>query len=196
MPWMGFRDNAVTAMCLRRRESVCASALAFTPNAAETRPKSTERDTQPLDPRPSVPTPNAHRVFPQEEIIWANIVSPHETRTRTPDGRDLLFLSGSAELPEFYQGTGSLWRQDELWILIGPIWRRVDSVSPMVALATISNEGNANNAGWSAWDARWSTHKERILLKATVAVRDGDGYLPRVNYQATALGVLKKDRAS
>src|SRR3712207_6757846 len=156
---------------LRLAGGLLAGALAFTANTAKTQPKSTEHGTQPLDPRPRVSTPNAHGVLPQEEVLWANIVSPHETRIRTPDGRDLLFLTGSAELPEFYQGTGRLWRQDELSILIGPTWRRIDSVAPMVALATISNEGNANNAGWSAWDTRWSIRKKRILLKVTVAVR-------------------------
>lgn len=121
--------------------------------------------------------------------FWASwIQTPHETRTRTPDGRDLVFLTGTAV--RHWRGTGSAWIRDELWIPIGPYWRRIDSVAPIAALGAIANDSTAVDAGWATDGTRWANYNGRIVLIVNVAVRDSDGWLFRASYQATALGVL------
>ena len=43
--------------------------------------------------------------------FWASwIDSPHEVRTRTPDAKDLVFLTGTAVFD--FKGTGSTWNHD------------------------------------------------------------------------------------
>jgi hypothetical protein len=51
------------------------------------------------------------------------IDSPHELRTRTPDGRDLVFLTGTAAFN--FVGTGSATSFDQVFIPTGPIWQRL-----------------------------------------------------------------------
>jgi hypothetical protein len=116
------------------------------------------------------------------------IETPYEMRTRTPDGRDLDFLSGYAVFD--FQGTGGTWRRDDIYIVIGPIWRRLDGVVPVVSLASISNQHTAVDAGWAVDNCRWTTLGGRILLQSRVAISDSDGHLLRLTYQATAMGLI------
>jgi hypothetical protein len=124
--------------------------------------------------------------------VWANSIdSPQELRVRTPGGRDLVFLSGTAYIgTEGFIGTGSSWRVDDVYILIGPRWRTLDDVAPTASLATIANKGIANNAGWSVRNVRWTEWSGQVLLIAEIGVRDSDGGLFRVAYHATAVGTL------
>ena len=121
--------------------------------------------------------------------FWPDFIeTPHEMRTRTPDGRDLVFLSG---YPVFnFKGSGGSWRCDDLYIVMGPFWRRLDGVVPVVSLASISNQHTAVDAGWAVDNCRWTTYGGRILLQSRVCIRDVDGYLHRVTYQVTAMGQI------
>jgi hypothetical protein len=128
--------------------------------------------------------------------IFANFIeTPHEMRTKTPDGRDLVFLSGYAVFD--FIGTGGSWRCDDLWLVIGPAWRRIDDrvqidgVVPVVSLASISNQNNAVNAGWAVDNCRRTTVGRFILLQSKVCIRDSDGHLHRVTFQVTAMGLLE-----
>ena len=102
--------------------------------------------------------------------IFPNFLeTPHEMRTQTPDGRDLVFLSGYAVFD--FIGTGGSWRCDDLWLIIGPGWRRIDGVVPVISLASISNQNNAVNAGWAVDNCRWTTIGGRLIfLKAGYAL--------------------------
>jgi hypothetical protein len=121
--------------------------------------------------------------------FWASFVdSPHEVRTRTPDGRDLLFMTGTAGFT--FQGNAGQWLRDDLYVLVGPAWRRVDGVAPVASLASIYNNQQAVNAGWATDNCRWAVYNSQILLIVALAVSDIDGYVLRASYQATALGLL------
>jgi len=120
---------------------------------------------------------------------WATFYdSPHELRTRTPDNHDLVFLSGTAGVD--FQGTGGDWVRDDLLVLIGPRWARVDNVAPAASLAAIYNNSYAVNGGWATDNCRWSVYNGQILLWVAMAVSDADGQLLRVSYTATAIGQL------
>ena len=121
--------------------------------------------------------------------FWPSFIeTPQEMRTRTPDGRDLAFFSGYAVFD--FRGSGSAWRLDDIFITFGPTWRRLDGVVPSVALASVANDNTAVDAGWAVDNCRWSTFGSRILLQSRVGVRDSDGHLYRVVYQATAMGLI------
>jgi hypothetical protein len=121
--------------------------------------------------------------------FWATFIdSPHELRTRTPDNRDLVFLTGTAGAD--FVGTGAAWRRDQVWIPIGPFWRRLDSVAPTAALGAIHNDHTAVDAGWATDNCNFLNVNGQIVLTVSLAVSDIDGQLIRVSYQATALGLL------
>jgi hypothetical protein len=132
--------------------------------------------------------------------IAANIFTPHEQRTTTTDGRHLWVGSGIAVLnPPFVGGPGAdaspgAWRRDILEFTIGPTWNSIDRVVPAVSLASAENQGESINAGWAVDEVRWvragSPGNFRIRLSVRIAVRDTDGVINRVTYQATALGRL------
>jgi hypothetical protein len=115
--------------------------------------------------------------------------SPHELRTRTPDGRDLVFLTGTAGF--VFQGTGGSFITDDLFHLVGPTWARLDNVAPHAALASIFNRNQAVNAGWAVNNCRFALFNQRILLIMGIAVSDTDGLLLRASYQVTAIGVIR-----
>ena len=116
-------------------------------------------------------------------------VSPHELRIITGDGRVLVVLSGYAVYN--LHGTGLHWHPVTGLMVRGPVWRRLDAVVPIISLASISNDGNAINAGWAVNWCNWTEVLHRIYLKFGLAVRDSDGYLLRVAYHITAVGILK-----
>lgn len=118
----------------------------------------------------------------------SSIVTPQEMRFRTGDNRIQVSLSGYAVFN--FKGSGGSWRCDDLYIQIGPTWSRLDDVCPSVALASIANDGTAENAGWAVDNCRWTTLGERILLQSRVCVRDSDGFLYRVVYHVNAVGLL------
>jgi hypothetical protein len=121
--------------------------------------------------------------------FWPSyIVTPQEMRFRTGDGRMHVSLSGYAVFN--FKGSGGSWRCDDLYIRVGPIWRRLDDVCPSVSLASISNRNVANNAGWAVDNCRWTTMGGRILLQSRLCIRDSDGYIHRVAYKIDAVGLV------
>jgi hypothetical protein len=114
--------------------------------------------------------------------------SPQELRTRTGDNRNLVVLSGYAGF--HLRGTGGSWRCVIGEIVRGPRWRRLDDVAPIVSLASIGNKDHAVNAGWAVDWCNWYRLNNRIYLRFKLCVRDSDGYLYRVAYQITAVGIL------
>jgi hypothetical protein len=120
--------------------------------------------------------------------FWVSGVdSPQEIYTRTGDGRDLVVMSGTAYFN--FKGTGSAWRRDDAYVVIGPFWHRLDDVAPMAALGSWSNEHTAVDAGAAVDNCRWAVYNGRILLQVALAVRDSDGWVHRFGYTATAVGI-------
>lgn len=121
--------------------------------------------------------------------FWATFIdSPHELRTRSTDNRDLVFLTGTAGAD--LVGRGQTWFRDQVWIPIGPHWQRIDNVAPVAALAAISNDHTAVDAGWATDNCNWLNVNGRLVLTVSLAISDIDGHLIRVAYQATAIGII------
>lgn len=121
--------------------------------------------------------------------MWPRFyASPQELRTRTGDGRNLVVLSGYAGF--ILKGSGGSWRRVTGEMVRGPTWRRLDDVVPIISLAAISNDNHAVNAGWAVDWCNWYNLNSRIYLRCGLAIRDVDGYLIRVAYQITAVGIL------
>jgi hypothetical protein len=117
------------------------------------------------------------------------IDSPHEVLTRTPDGKDLAFLTGTAGFE--FKGTGSNWRHEFGMIQTpGPQWGGVISAAPTASLASVANDREAVWEGYAADNVNWFVTNNRIWLQVLLAVRDSDGRLYRVSYQVTVLGYL------
>jgi hypothetical protein len=121
-------------------------------------------------------------------ITPSGIATPQEMRFRTGDGRTTVNLSGYAVFN--FKGSGGSWRRDQLWINVGPVWRRLDDVCPSVTLASISNSHHAVNAGWAVDWCNWTTMGGRILLRCGIGIRDSDGYILRAVYHVNAVGLL------
>jgi hypothetical protein len=127
-------------------------------------------------------------------------------RVRSADPFDVGFYAGYALFG--FRGIGPDWLRDDLSFILreppgpgvgGPPvpsnWQRVDDVVPVIALATIANDGTAFDAGWAIDDCRWRTVPSafgalrNVELTGQVAARDTDGYILRLAYQATVIGV-------
>jgi len=111
----------------------------------------------------------------------------HEVWTKTPDGRDLAFLTGYA-IFDFKGTANQQWRREDLYMKMGPKWTNLQDVAPVVSLASISNVSTAVDAGWAVDNCRWGTINGHIHLQCRLAVRDVDGYIHRVAYHITAIG--------
>jgi hypothetical protein len=123
-----------------------------------------------------------------------DIVREQQVLTRTPDGKDLAFLTGTARFQ--FKGTGCAWRRDVGLITTqhGPVWAGVESTAATASLASVANDHEANNEGYAADEVSAfvdeATH--RIALQVFLAVRDSDGHLFRVSYQVTVLGYIQR----
>jgi hypothetical protein len=123
----------------------------------------------------------------------------HDLRTRTGDGRDLVVLSGYAEIDgnDLKGKPDGTWNRKDLVFRVGPRWiPPVDSV-PVVSMTSIMNVAVAHNAGWAVDDCRVTFFEVvpgppgvQLELTCRVAVRDSDGFMFRVNYYATTVGRL------
>ena len=121
-------------------------------------------------------------------ITPSAIATPQEMRFPIGGGRTAVCLSG---YPVFsFKGSGGSWRREELWINIGPVWRRLDDVCPSVAPAALANSHHAVNAGWAVDWCAWTTMGGRILLRCGIAIRDSDGFLLRVVYHVNSVGII------
>lgn len=119
---------------------------------------------------------------------WATIDNPHELRTKTGDGRDLVFLTGTA-VTEFV-GTSSAWMNDDLYVLVGPTWTSINQVAPAAALASIFKGGQATNAGWAADNCRWDNYSNQVRLIVRMAVSGTGDAVYRYAYNAAVVGTL------
>ena len=111
----------------------------------------------------------------------------HSLRTKTGDGRDLVVLSGYAEIDgdDLRGNANGTWNRRGLVFRVGPRWRNVDTV-PVVSMTSIMNLGVATNAGWAVDNCKViTTPGGRETLQCRVAVRDSDGFMFRVNYYVT-----------
>ena len=115
-------------------------------------------------------------------------------RTKTPDGRDLVFLSGTINL----RFDGRPPQQASLRCVVGPVWRaiREGDVTATVSLAGIQNRGTAVNARWFVHDVSVELEgpanpfRKKIRLEFNVRVEDVDGELQALAYSVTAVGTL------
>jgi hypothetical protein len=119
--------------------------------------------------------------------------SPDELRTLTPDGRNLVFLTGTAGFN--FKGTGPAVRRDNALHPVGPMWQRVDDVAATAAVTSSKNEHEAVDYLFAIDNCRWvlapSVPPSRIILVCQVAVADIDAHVYRFAYQVTALGRLQ-----
>jgi steroid delta-isomerase-like uncharacterized protein len=109
-----------------------------------------------------------------------------------PDGRHLMFLSGTAFI-RGYEASGSTQRVDYLNIEppISPAFVSIATVVPMVGLGEIYNDNVANNATWGAYGFGFNGtlgDPGKIRLKGWITTRDSDGGIRSVVYHITAVG--------
>jgi hypothetical protein len=123
----------------------------------------------------------------------------HDLRTTTGDGKDLVVLSGYAEIDgkDLKGNSDGTWNRKDLRFMVGPRWIPVPDSVPVVSMTSIMNVAVANNAGWAVDDCTVSYFSldpgppgVRLQLTCRVAVRDSDGFMFRVNYHATTVGQL------
>jgi hypothetical protein len=114
--------------------------------------------------------------------------SPNDLRTKAPDGRDLVFLTGTAGFD--FKGSGQNWLRDDAYHLVGPMWEQLHNVAATASLTSSFNQNQAVNYGLAVDNCRWTVYASRILLMCRVAVRDIDAHVYRFAYQVTAIGIL------
>ena len=119
--------------------------------------------------------------------------------TQTPDGKDMVFYSGYAVFDEGIKGESGEWlRVDVILMPDGPVWGvserppALDGAVATVVPASLYNRNVSNNAGWAVDNCTTSLNVDTGLLAmhSRVAVRDSDGYIFRLAYQATVIGTL------
>jgi len=120
--------------------------------------------------------------------------SPQTVLTRTPDGKDMAILTGYAVFNEGFKGRSTTeWRRDEVFVVPpaprAPAWATLDEVAAVVVPSAIYNRGRAVDAGWAIDSCRPALREDGLLsLICQIAVRDTDGYIFRLAYQATVIG--------
>lgn len=110
-----------------------------------------------------------------------------------PNGANRLFIyTGTAEFN--FRGTGDKWAHDSLSFEVGRHFEptQIQKAIAVASLASISNWGNAVNAGWAVdvVDACWNCESGRIRVTAQLAIRDSDGFLQRIAYEVKVLAKL------
>lgn len=112
-----------------------------------------------------------------------------------PNGANRLFIYTGTAVFEFggtwKESMGNTFVKGDLHFKVGRQFSRgqVLQVLATGALASISNGGPANNAGWAvdSVNASWDETSGQIVLKAELAVRDTDGWIHRFGYQINVL---------
>jgi hypothetical protein len=125
--------------------------------------------------------------------VVAYISSSHMVQTKTPDNKDLVFLSGTAVVSYPFIATGAAdnWHNDNLAIHIDPPkWTNIEHVAPVVTLASIVRAGSVNFVGWAVEWTDWVPYSGHILLTSNVGVYGNAAILFKVSYQTTAIGTL------
>ena len=110
-----------------------------------------------------------------------------------PDRANRLFIYTGTAVFEF-KGTGGDWRRDSISFPIGRTFQPGQFIRAIAtaSLASIFNQNVANNAGWAveSVDADWDDESGQVQLSAQLAVRDSDGFLNRIAYQASVLAAI------
>lgn len=91
-----------------------------------------------------------------------------------------------------YTATVTLPRMGLNWVSaseVNPSQNRfaVEHGAATVFLASISNSGNAVNAGWAVDQVLTGTNAGHLNLEISVAVRDSDGFIARLGYRLDIL---------
>lgn len=112
-----------------------------------------------------------------------------------PNEANRLFIYTGTAVFEFggtwQESMGNAFVKGYLYFKVGRQFTRgqVLQVLATGALASISNGGPANNAGWAvdSVEAYWDEKSGQIELKAELGVRDTDGWIHRFGYQINVL---------
>jgi hypothetical protein len=121
----------------------------------------------------------------------------------TPVGATRTLFHFSGIICHVFEGGSPTWRRYLARVTLprqGLEWVALDAVDPArrrvryeggtvsVHLASISNLHTAVNAGWAAdWATPGTDGNGSLILEIRVAVRDSDGYIHRLGYQAQVL---------
>jgi hypothetical protein len=135
-----------------------------------------------------------------------SIDSLHTLQTTTPDGRDLVFFTGTIVIKDAFPGSGEgtavpdpdAWARGIIEVFFGPNWEQLDSVAPAAAPASFFNiffpaSGTVPGFGWATDRCNWDINVfGQLVLKIDVAVAStaAKAELLRIAFQATAIGVL------
>jgi hypothetical protein len=102
-------------------------------------------------------------------------------------------------------------QRDALDLTVGPIWRELHNVVPLVAPTSLSYDGQRDAPTltvpegetvfvpgyalplWAVDDCEWVRGSRQIVLRSTVAVRGGTNrtWLLRVGYHVIAVGLMQ-----
>jgi hypothetical protein len=135
-----------------------------------------------------------------------SIDSLHTLQTTTPDGRDLVFFTGTIVIIDAFPGSGEGtavpdpdgWARGTIEVDVGPSWEQLDSVAPAAAPASFFSilfppRGTDPGFGWATDRCNWRINVVgQLVLQIDVAVASttADALLLRIAFQATAIGVL------
>ena len=134
----------------------------------------------------------------------------------TPPGADCIALSGYASFSQFAVNrlggptpsklkgdpeNDSIWVAHEAHMVVGPKWRAVRDVSPVVALAGYSfqDSDEADDSGCQIDTCTWDTVGEvinqvdflRIRLKVNLRMCGGEGFsVTKLSYHLVAVGIF------
>jgi hypothetical protein len=125
--------------------------------------------------------------------------SVHFLHHRTPDGKELLNLTGIA-LVEFSDNEATTWKKETYELILdlkmlpnGKIFRLTDGWTVLVVPVNIENLNVSNNNGIAVNQFRLANENPGLGIRAAriqcdLAVRDSDAWLHRVAYQVTLVG--------
>ena len=108
-----------------------------------------------------------------------------------PDGADRLYVYTGTAIFSFKGESESHWKRDVIQFHVGRNFGPGQVVKAIGSgsLASIYNRKSANYAGWAIddADADWDDEDGRIQVRASVAVRDTDGYVLRMSFTVHVL---------
>jgi hypothetical protein len=144
-----------------------------------------------------------------------NIERLYTLQTTTPDGRDLVFFTGTIVIEDAFPhwlpaGEGGPeviipdsdtdgWRRGTVEVVVGPPWEQleIENVAPVAAPASFfsvlsSPPGVQPGFGWATDRCYCRTVNRMLFLDIDVAVANNTRYgqLLRIAFQVTAIGVL------
>lgn len=159
-------------------------------------------------PDPDDPSYPEHLVIPRTAVKRPQAIT-FPVASSSPGGANICCIYSGTTVHALKGKTASDWLRAKMYFPIptegrrwtddpnrGPGWTRFVDGSVVAAPASSYNANEANHAGWAV-DAAWLEivgrdpefgFDEYLGLRGHVAVRDTDGYLYRIAYQAIVLG--------